>query len=35
MTTAARTATLANYWHLIARSEDVTGQPRQFELLGG
>jgi phenylpropionate dioxygenase-like ring-hydroxylating dioxygenase large terminal subunit len=25
--------TLANYWHPIARSEDVTGQPRQFELL--
>jgi phenylpropionate dioxygenase-like ring-hydroxylating dioxygenase large terminal subunit len=25
--------TLANYWHPLARSEDVTGQPKQFELL--
>ncbi len=25
--------TLANYWHPIARSEDVVEQPRQFELL--
>src|SRR4051812_47915536 len=25
--------TLANYWHSIGRSEDVTGQPKQFELL--
>ena len=25
--------TLANYWHPIGRSEDVTEQPRQFELL--
>lgn len=24
---------LANYWHPIARSEDVTEQPKQFELL--
>src|SRR5581483_5206290 len=26
--------TLANYWHPIARSEDVVEQPKQFELLG-
>jgi phenylpropionate dioxygenase-like ring-hydroxylating dioxygenase large terminal subunit len=26
--------TLANYWHPIARSEGVTEQPKQFELLG-
>lgn len=25
--------TLANYWHPIGRSEDVTEQPKQFELL--
>jgi phenylpropionate dioxygenase-like ring-hydroxylating dioxygenase large terminal subunit len=25
--------TLANYWHPIARSEDVVEQPKQFELL--
>lgn len=25
--------TLAHYWHPIARSEDVTEQPKQFELL--
>jgi phenylpropionate dioxygenase-like ring-hydroxylating dioxygenase large terminal subunit len=25
--------TLANYWHPIAQSEDVTEQPKQFELL--
>src|SRR2546423_7630856 len=25
--------TLANYWHPIARSEDVREQPKQFELL--
>jgi hypothetical protein len=25
--------TLANYWHPIARSEDVGEQPKQFELL--
>jgi phenylpropionate dioxygenase-like ring-hydroxylating dioxygenase large terminal subunit len=31
----ARTSrpTLANYWHPIARSEDVVEQPKQFELL--
>ena len=33
-TTAARTTTLANYWHPIARLEDVTEQPTRFELLG-
>jgi hypothetical protein len=27
------TATLANYWHPICRSEDVGKQPRQFRLL--
>ncbi len=32
-TTAMRTTTLANYWHPIARSEDVSEQPKQFELL--
>jgi phenylpropionate dioxygenase-like ring-hydroxylating dioxygenase large terminal subunit len=32
--TATQTTTLANYWHPIARSEDVTEQPKQFELLG-
>jgi phenylpropionate dioxygenase-like ring-hydroxylating dioxygenase large terminal subunit len=26
--------TLANYWHPIGRSEEVTEQPRQFTLLG-
>jgi phenylpropionate dioxygenase-like ring-hydroxylating dioxygenase large terminal subunit len=33
-TTAARTTTLANYWHPIAHSDDVTEQPTRFELLG-
>ena len=32
--TAAQTTTLANYWHPIARSEDVAEQPTRFELLG-
>ena len=27
-------ATLANYWHPIARGEDVTDQPKPFRLLG-
>jgi phenylpropionate dioxygenase-like ring-hydroxylating dioxygenase large terminal subunit len=33
-TAAPPRPTLANYWHPIARSDDVTEQPRQFELLG-
>ena len=32
--TRAARATLANYWHPIARSEEVTEQPGRFELLG-
>jgi phenylpropionate dioxygenase-like ring-hydroxylating dioxygenase large terminal subunit len=30
----ARTVTLANYWHPIARSDEVTHQPRSYRLLG-
>ena len=29
-----RGVTLANFWHPVALSVEVTEQPRQFELLG-